>query len=107
MNLEHLCMGCMRDKGPAEYCEQCGWREGTAPDSPLQLAARTILKDKYLLGRVLGQGGFGITYLAWDRLLDRSWRSRSIFPEKFAPGAGIRERCNREASGAVKTLTTD
>jgi serine/threonine protein kinase len=66
MDPHSLCMGCMREKGRDPLCSQCGWREGASAESPLQLAPRTILEGKYLLGRVLGQGGFGITYLAWD-----------------------------------------
>jgi serine/threonine protein kinase len=66
MNTESLCMGCMEPRGSAMVCPECGWREGTLPDSTLQLPARTVLHDVYLLGKALGQGGFGVVYLAWD-----------------------------------------
>jgi hypothetical protein len=56
----------MRDRGAADPCPHCGRLESTPAESPLQLAPRTLLQGRYLLGRVLGQGGFGITYLAWD-----------------------------------------
>jgi len=86
MNPEKLCMGCMREKGNAQVCSACQWEEGTPPEHPGQLYPRTILAQKYLLGRVLGQGGFGITYLAWDLLLDRKLAIKEHFP---------REICNR------------
>jgi serine/threonine protein kinase len=76
----------MRDKGNADPCPECGWVEGTLPDSPVQLVPRTVLVEKYMLGRVLGQGGFGITYLAWDLVLGRKLAIKEYFP---------REICNR------------
>ena len=75
-------MGCMTDRGPSEFCAKCGWREGTLPASPLQLPPRTILAGKYLLGRVLGQGGFGITYLAWDLNLEQRRAIKEYFPRE-------------------------
>jgi serine/threonine protein kinase len=49
-----------------------------------QLAPRTILENRYLLGRVLGQGGFGITYIAKDLKEDRKLALKEYFPSSFA-----------------------
>jgi serine/threonine protein kinase len=76
-------MGCMREKGDARVCSECGFEEGTAPERPGQLWPRTVLEDKYLIGRVLGQGGFGITYLAWDRMLDRKLAIKEHYPREI------------------------
>jgi len=91
MNSEKLCMGCMRDKGGAVFCTECGWREGTPSESPAQLSPRTVLVEKYVLGKVLGQGGFGITYLAWDLLLNRKLAIKEYFPREIC-GRGRDER---------------
>lgn len=84
MDLSHLCVGCMEDKGNASVCPVCGWKEGRVPETPVQLPPRTILNDQYLLGRVLGQGGFGITYLAWDMNLERKIAIKEYFPHPLA-----------------------
>jgi serine/threonine protein kinase len=83
MNTEQLCMGCMGDRAGAQVCPLCGWEEGTPPELPVQLTARTLISEKYLLGRVLGQGGFGITYLAWDLLLNRKLAIKEYFPREI------------------------
>jgi serine/threonine protein kinase len=62
-------MGCMTvkegDPSP-DVCPICDWQEGSPALSPEQLLPRTMLEKHYLLGAALGQGGFGITYLARD-----------------------------------------
>ncbi len=83
MELTNLCMGCMEEKGEVESCPYCGWIEGTPVASPLHIAMRTLLSEKYLLGRVLGQGGFGITYLAWDLYLERKLAIKEFFPREL------------------------
>jgi len=83
MITENLCLGCMEDKGLEATCPNCGWLGGTQAESPLHLPPGTVLVEKYLLGRVLGQGGFGITYLAWDLFLERKLAVKEFFPRDF------------------------
>ncbi|MHB8124574.1 MAG: hypothetical protein ACYDEJ_02835 [Desulfitobacteriaceae bacterium] len=82
MNVEHLCMGCMSDKADKETCPHCGYRADTLQDSPQHLPPKTILNGRYLLGKVLGYGGFGVTYLAWDLNLNvklyRIWQKSPV-----------------------------
>lgn len=53
------------DKGRTNPCPHCGWQPGQ-DNPPPALALGRILDGRYRIGRVLGHGGFGITYLAWD-----------------------------------------
>ncbi len=88
MDQNRICMGCMREKGSdAAKCPDCGFVEGTEAESPLFLPPRTVLEGKYLVGRVLGQGGFGITYLAWDLNLNVKLAIKEYFPQELASRA--------------------
>ncbi len=62
------CLGCMREYSEEfDLCPHCGYIFGSGAESGNQLPPGTLLRERYLLGKVLGQGGFGITYIAWDQ----------------------------------------
>jgi len=83
---EDLCMGCM-DERKADRCQTCGWIEGSPALLYEQLSPRTILLNRYLLGKALGQGTFGITYLAWDLADERKIAIKEYFPKSVAARA--------------------
>ncbi|MBM3812648.1 MAG: hypothetical protein FJW20_13555 [Acidimicrobiia bacterium] len=84
MKPDALCMGCMEDRGELDPCPRCGWAEATRPESSLYMPARTLLGERYLVGRVLGYGGFGITYLGWDLSLARKVAIKEYMPSGVA-----------------------
>jgi len=67
----------------AGICKKCGFIESEYHISPHHLPPRTILNGKYLVGRVLGEGGFGITYLGWDLNLDLKIAIKEYYPSGF------------------------
>jgi len=79
-----LCYGCFEAVGSEAACPQCGYRVESVADSHLALPPGTVLLKKYLLGKVLGQGGFGITYLAWDLMLNIKLAIKEYMPEQLA-----------------------
>lgn len=86
MKPELLCMGCMSRKGNAVVCAQCGYFD-RPPENPQQLPPRTILEGKYVIGRALGQGGFGITYLGCDLKLNKKLAIKEYFPVQISTRA--------------------
>ena len=76
---ENRCYGCMRMKSDGAFCDQCGYPVNTS--NPVHtLPAGTMLQDKYLLGRVLGQNQYGIAYLALDCNLDVTVVVQEYYP---------------------------
>ena len=87
MNSENYCMGCMSERIEGAVCPKCGWNHGQGQESGLYLPVGSILHDRYLIGRVLGSGGFGITYLARDLLLNSKLCIKEFLPTDLATRA--------------------
>jgi serine/threonine protein kinase len=79
-----LCLGCMEPKQTPGVCPRCGWSPEAGAVSILHLPPGTRLHNCYLIGRVLGQGGFGITYMGWDTQLRRKVAIKEFFPQVIA-----------------------
>lgn len=106
---EKRCYGCMNLKSNGSVCEHCGYDENIQNEIH-QLPAGTVLKEQYMVGRVLGQGGFGITYLGWDMYLDIPVAIKEYFPSgtvmretsvsmdvvSYSGDVGVRFRNNKE-----------
>lgn len=53
-------------------------------ESGLYLSPGTLLHNQYQIARMLGHGGFGITYLAWDNNLETKLAIKEYMPRDFA-----------------------
>lgn len=69
---------------PGSLCPKCGFdmRQYQKPENSLPLYE--IVNGKYLIGRVLGVGGFGITYIAWDFYQGKRVCVKEYFPRDVA-----------------------
>ena len=66
--------------GGIAFCPECGRAYGSVHAEPFALKPGTILNGKYLVGEMLGQGGFGITYIGLDLLLQQKVAIKEYFP---------------------------
>ena len=81
-------MGCMSEFH-GYPCPNCAFTPGSQKGQEFAQPHETILAGKYQVGRVLGQGGFGITYTGWDLSLERKVAIKEYYPSgqvSRAPG---------------------
>lgn len=84
--MSRICSNCFAELPDGENtCPVCGY----SPDKdkgkyPMALPAGTVLDGRYILGRTLGQGGFGITYVAKDHKTGNLVAVKEYFPETLA-----------------------
>lgn len=72
----------MRKKEENEtVCSNCGWNNDDNTNAVHQIRTGTVLHDSYLIGRTLGEGGFGITYLGWNILLGKKIAVKEFYPQ--------------------------
>lgn len=80
-----FCINCMNEISVgADFCPHCGHRVNDYIMNQRALKPLTILNGKYLVGKVLGEGGFGITYLGMDLVLNHKVAIKEFFPSQFA-----------------------
>ena len=78
-------MKCMSPLDGNTVCPVCGFDPSGDEISPVQLRPGTLLqRNRYLIGKALGQGGFGITYIARDQVLDTRNAVKEFFPNGYA-----------------------
>lgn len=65
------CHKCMSElTGTSPICPHCGYDNDHPDQIPQALPCGTMLHGRYLIGKMLGQGGFGITYIGFDYALE-------------------------------------
>ena len=73
---------------PDEVCPHCGADPAANVNAPNQLECGSILAGTYLVGCVLGQGGFGITYIGLDLNLNLKVAIKEYYPEGYVTREG-------------------
>jgi len=73
----------MKPLGEGETCS-CGFNPQNYMVESYHLTPGTILKDRYFIGSVLGEGGFGITYIGMDTVLERKIAVKEFFLSGYA-----------------------
>ncbi len=84
---ETICFGCMEKYTGSNICPYCGYDQNSKVKESYYLEPGNILKAKYLVGQVLGYGGFGITYMGMDLSLERKVAIKEYMPSDCATRA--------------------
>lgn len=98
MNYNNLCPHCMREVEDRQklVCPYCGYRADKQLQLTHQLKLYTILGGKYLVGDVIGEGGFGITYIGFELNLEMKIAIKEFYPNGF---------CSREIAVTDKVTS--
>ena len=96
--MKKYCLNCMREISSGTFCADCVSQE-IPETAPHQLKPGTVLNGKYLVGTVIGEGGFGITYIGRDIVLEKK-----VAVKEFYPMGQINR--NNEKSGHL-TISTE
>ena len=86
----NICYSCMnRMPEGSSVCPSCGNDNRVRSNPENTLPEGTVLFRKYLVGKVIGRGGFGITYIGYDLDLQLKVAIKEYFP------AGVSYRSSR------------
>lgn len=82
---KNICLYCFGDLDDHRVCKSCRRPADDTRVPATHLPQRSVLGDehKYLFGKALGQGGFGITYFGWDLALGRRVAIKEYFPSHY------------------------
>ena len=102
INGRNICENCFEETS-SPVCGCCGYDSENNANDPSMLAPGSILLGKYIIGSVIGKGGFGITYLAYDTKTNKKVAVKEYFPYGIAarsagsPAVSVSSKDNEEA----------
>lgn len=78
-----LCESCFSENS-ADPCSKCGFSAAQYHPDATALPIGRKLQERYLIGGVIGKGGFGITYTGYDEMLGRRVAIKEYYPYGLA-----------------------
>ncbi len=84
MAYENLCMYCFEDMQGQTTCPHCGRDSRAAVPQVQLLPGSLVYRDRFLIGRALGQDATGIVYSAFDTKKGNRLRIREYLPRDCA-----------------------
>ena len=82
--ISNRCPYCMEEIDGNTVCPHCHKDINSLQEYSFALPHGMILHGKYLIGSVLGQGGFGITYIGFDLSLEMKVAIKEYYPQNIA-----------------------
>lgn len=75
-----LCMGCMNELGSDGRCHYCNYTDDI-PHLQAYLAPRTVLDNRYIVGKMLSYNGEGASYICYDMVGKCKCVAREYMPD--------------------------
>ena len=105
LDINKICYGCVSVLNePGIVCPNCGWDNAVRKDQWGRLPAMTLKDGRFFIGKPLGSGGFGVTYLGRDMLAGEFEDPRRAIKELFPMGMAIRKSDGVNVSPAASEL---
>ncbi len=79
-----ICLSRAMGAEAGNACPSCILSADSCTPAVYHLPPGTVLKERYLIGKALGEGGFGITYIGCDLLLKMRVAIKEYFPKDKA-----------------------
>lgn len=95
-----ICYHCMSkiEDDNARNCAYCGKLLHEELPEGKYLKPGTVLQNKFVVGYPIGAGGFGNTYIGWNKLLLRKVAIKEFYPEQYI---------TRKEDGVTVTVESD
>ena len=82
------CLACMEEHNTqGSASPHCGAPAKQSAQDSLTLKPGTLLQERYIVGKSLGSGGFGVTYIGWDTTLQKKIAIKEFLPSGLATRA--------------------
>ncbi len=79
------CINCFEEvRDDAKFCPFCGFDIGEYTPAPYHLTPQTVIGGRFIIGKVIGEGGFGITYKACDTVLGAKYAVKEYYPAEIS-----------------------
>ncbi len=82
------CPNCFMPISGSTICPNCGNDYSKNKQFAGVLPVFTLLNNRYLVGRVLGKGGFGVTYIAKDIISNNICAIKEYMPSEYSTRSG-------------------
>ncbi len=79
INSDNVCMSCMKEIGNEKQCPYCGFHVDSQQPADY-LPVRTVIGNRYLVGKLLEFNGDGATYMGFDLTNREAINIREYFP---------------------------
>lgn len=77
---KNLCMGCMNELDENGVCHYCNYTDNV-PFLQSYLAPKTVLDNRYIVGKMLSYNGEGASYICYDTVAKEKVVIREYMPD--------------------------
>ncbi len=79
-----ICPECLYQVNGKKFCPYCGFNIAGYTPKEHHLPPGTVIGERYVIGRAIGEGGFGITYTAADIKLGGKFAVKEYYPSSIS-----------------------